>query len=170
MNRLLNIVGDCLAVLAGLLILAVIVGVTLDVAGRYLLGRPIGWMFEAVQYALVATLFLGSPWVTRCNGHVAVDLLIQGLPRKIGRILQTAAFAMSSAVCMVLTYWAAVVVLDDFQRNVLTTGIYPIPRAYILAVICLGLALTAIEFLRLATRAFHDTLPAHQEDIASIDV
>ncbi len=144
--------------IAGLLILAVMVGVSVDVAARFFFNRPLVWMFEAVQYALLAVLFLGSPWVTRHNGHVAIDLLLDAFRPAIRRRIQAAAFLVAALTSLFLSWWAAVVTADNWSRMVLTTGIYPVPRHYLIGLICIGLFLTGIEFLGLVRRAWRGDL------------
>lgn len=151
--RVLSRIADVLAVVAGLLILAIMLGVSVDVGARYFFNLPLVWMFEAVQYALLAVLFLGSPWVTRNNGHVAIDLLLDIFQPATRRRMQGIAFLIAALISLFLSWWAAVLTYDNWSRMVLTTGIYPVPRHYLIALICIGLFLTGIEFLGLAGRA-----------------
>ena len=53
-----------------------------------------------------------------------------------------------------IAFWAAVSTVDNFQRSVETNGIYPIQRGWLLGAIALGMALSAIEFLRRSQRIF----------------
>ena len=152
--RVLSRIADALAIVAGLLILAVMLGVSADVAARFFFNRPFVWMFEAVQYALLAVLFLGSPWVTRNNGHVSIDLLLEALPARIRRRVQAGAFLLAALICLFLSWWAAVLTADNYGRSVMTTGIYPVPRHYLIGLISIGLLLTGIEFLGLVRRAW----------------
>lgn len=162
--KLVDWIVDVLAVLAGLLILAIMIGVSADVGARYLFNAPLVWMFEAVQYALLAVLFLGSPWVTRNNGHVAIDLLLEAFPLRLRRMMQCFAFLAAGATSGFLSWWAAVVTIDNWSRTVLTTGIYPVPRHYLIALICIGLFMSSIEFVRLAWRAARGELAAPATD------
>jgi C4-dicarboxylate transporter, DctQ subunit len=147
--RYLDRLVDAFAWVAAMLIIAIMIGVGIDVGSRSLFGRPVGWMFEFVQYSLLAILFLGSPWLTRQNGHVSIDILVIGLPGRWRMALQAFAFAMSGLTAAFIAYWSTVTAIDNFGRGVLTTGIYPIPRGLLLVIIAVGMALTAIEFFRL---------------------
>jgi TRAP-type C4-dicarboxylate transport system permease small subunit len=51
-------------------------------------------------------------------------------------------------------YWATLSTIDNFQRNVETNGIYPIPRGWMIAVMALGFVLSAIEFFRRSYKIF----------------
>ena len=162
--RVLSRLADVLAVFAGLLVLAIMLGISADVGARYFFNQPFVWMFEAVQYALLAVLFLGSPWVTRNNGHVAVDLLLDIFRPATRRRLQSLAFLIAALISVFLSWWAAVVTFDNWSRTVLTTGIYPVPRHYLIALITIGLFLTGIEFLGLSRRAWRGELAAPSVD------
>lgn len=165
--RLLDRIVDLLAVVAGTLIVAVMLGVSLDVGLRYFFNAPILWMFEASQFALLAVLFLGSPFVTRNNGHVAVDLLVNGLKPDAQRVVRTVALAIAGLIALFLSWWAMVVTHDNWSRHVLTSGIYQIPRHYMLGLIAAGLFLTGIEFLRLARRAWRGEVAAADVDVST---
>ena len=41
----------------------------------------IWWLFEGIEYALFAGVFLGAPWVLQQNAHVKVDFLVSALPK-----------------------------------------------------------------------------------------
>ncbi len=145
-NRLL----DGLAMVAAVLLLAVTVGIGLDVGARYLFASPIGWMSEFVQHSMLLILFLSIGWLTRERGHVAVEILYDVLPRRSRRILEIVAALLSCAISAFVGAWATVSAWDNFVRGVETEGIYPFPRYWLIGVIALGLLLAAIEFLRSA--------------------
>lgn len=147
-------VVNALAQLAVLLLLAIMIGIGLDVAARYLINQPIGWMQEYVQHSLLYILFLGMPWLTREGGHVSIDMLVDALPMAGRRVLIAAGLLVAGFAAGFIAFWAAVSTVDNFQRGVETNGIYPIPRAWLIGVMALGLALTAVEFFRRSYKFF----------------
>ena len=160
---------DLMAYAAVILFFAVMVGIGLDVAARYFLGNPIGWMFEFVQHSMLLILFLGLPWLTRRREHVSVDIVVDAVPPSIRRVMMIAACVISAVVCGHVAAWAAVSTADNLARNVVTDGIYPIPRGWLIGAIALGLALTAIEMLRIAVRMFRDPSQTQKPGDAELD-
>lgn len=139
---------ELLAAAAAALLLAITIGIGLDVGARYLLNSPIGWMSEFVQHSMLLILFLSVGWLTRERGHVAVEILLDGLPRQFRRAMEIFAGLLAAAVSAFLCFWAGASVWDNYSRGVLTDGIYPLPRWWLIAIIALGLFLTTVEFLR----------------------
>ncbi len=139
---------DALAYIAVLLLLAIMVGIGLDVATRYFLDEPIGWMLEFVQHSLLSIVFLGLAWLTREGGHVSVDILLDAVSLRWRRRLVGFSLLTAGATSGFVGGWAIYVTIDNYRRGVETIGIYPIPRSLLIGVIALGLTLTSIEFFR----------------------
>ena len=137
---------------AVVLLFAVMLGIGLDVGARYFLGAPIGWVFEFVQHSMLLMLFLGLGWVTRAREHVAVEILVDVVPPGPRRAMLVLANLLSAGICAFIGAWAVAGAMDNFQRGVLTDGIYPVPRGWLIAAIAVGFLFATIEFLRIATR------------------
>lgn len=152
MSRIYNFVLDALASLSAVLLLAITIGIGLDVGARYLFSRPIGWMSEFVQHSMLLILFLSIGWLTRERGHVAVEILLDSMPKRHRRFMEIFALLVSGAISAFVGAWAVVATWDNYVRDVVTDGIYPIPRWWLIAAIALGLVLTAIEFFRSALK------------------
>lgn len=143
---------DILAAVAAAIILVVMIGVAADVSARYLIGRPIVWMFEITEYALLYIPCLGMGWLARERGHVAIESLVQLLPPRIHQLLFTATSAASAIVCAIVAYWGVIVVVNRFQRGTVIDQMIRTPEYLVLWVIPFGFALAAIEFARLIAR------------------
>lgn len=143
---------DAMAALAGVLLVFVMVSVSADVAGRYVFGRPIGWVVEFTEYILLYIPFLAMAWLVREGGHVRIDVVLQALGPGTRSLVNAATSLAAALTCGLAAYWAAATTWDNYARDVLTVGIYPIPKFIPLAVIALGLSMSFIEFLRQARR------------------
>jgi TRAP-type C4-dicarboxylate transport system permease small subunit len=167
--RLYDGLIDALAYIAVALLLAIMVGIGVDVAARYFFNQPIGWMLEFVQHSLLCILFLGMAWLTREGGHVSIDMLVEALPVRQRRALVVFGLLVAGATSAFVAYWSLVTTIDNYRRGVETSGIYPIPRSLLTGTIALGLALTAIEFFRRANKIFHSSddeiMRRHTEEI-----
>jgi TRAP-type C4-dicarboxylate transport system permease small subunit len=143
---------DQLAAVAAILILAIMIGIGIDVFVRSLLNRPIGWMLEYTEHALLLILLLGMPRLVRKGEHVGVDLLLNLVPPTIAWRMRIIAEFAAGVTCAIVAVAAGFGTRSDYVFGVETFGIYPLPRFVLMAVVTVGLALTAIEFLRLMVR------------------
>lgn len=148
--------AEGMAALAGVILLFLMVSVSADVAGRYVFKRPIGWVVEFAEYGLLMIAFLAMAWLVRENAHVRIDVVIQGLGEKSRSAVDGVTSLVAAVTCASAGFWAAAASADNYARDVTTVGIYPIPKFIPLSVIAFGLALSAVEFLRRAARAFQD--------------
>ena len=154
MARIYDGILDALAFAAAALLFAITIGIGLDVAARYLFSRPIGWMSEFVQHSMLLILFLSIGWLTRERGHVAVEILLDAVPRRWRRGMEISATLASGAISAFLCTWAAISTWDNHVRSVVTDGIYPVPREWLVGIVALGFLFTAIEFFRGAVAMF----------------
>lgn len=156
MVRIYDEILDVLAFAAAALLLAITLGIGIDVAARYLFDSPIGWMSEFVQHSMLLILFLSIGWLTRERGHVAVEILVDNVPARSRRPMQICATALSIAISAFLAAWAGIAAWDNHVRSVETDGIYPIPRAWLIGIIATGFFFTTVEFSRIAVRMLRD--------------
>jgi len=66
-------------VLAGVLVLAAIFLIIIDVCIRALGFKPPGYTVAVVEYVLLYFVLLSAPYLVRTKGHVLTDILIQRL-------------------------------------------------------------------------------------------
>jgi TRAP-type C4-dicarboxylate transport system permease small subunit len=142
---------DAFAFLAVGGILFCMAAVTLEVLSRYFYGQPLSWVLEVTEHVLLYLPFLGMAWLARDpSGHVRIDLLSNALRPRSRRILSRAVDLLTACVCLVAASLAAWTTWDHYERNLPTQGVHPIPLWVLLGIIPFGLALTAIEYARLA--------------------
>ena len=91
-------------VLAALLIVAGALVVCHLVFVRYVLNASAIWQHEFVTFALIASTFLGSPYLLLTRGHVNVDLLPIYLGGRIRFALALIAAVVSLAFCLVIAW------------------------------------------------------------------
>lgn len=145
-----NAVIGGLAGVAGLLMVLCIVGIALDVAGRFFWNASLPWVFELTEYALLYIPCLGMAWLAREGGHVAVDIVTVRLRPSTQLLLAAVVCAATAVVCALIAYWGLMTTWDSFVRDITIDKYLRIPRWSVLGVIPLGFALTAVEFARTA--------------------
>ncbi|MBX3644218.1 MAG: TRAP transporter small permease [Rubrivivax sp.] len=92
---------DTLAALALLGMMALVVA---DVAGRYVIGRPLPGAIELVQYAMVLVVFTGLPVVTHRRKHISLGMLDRWLGNS-ARVWHQRLLDLSSAVVLAVMAW-----------------------------------------------------------------
>lgn len=79
-GRLLGWLSACenaFAALGAILFAFITLAICAEVVLRYGFNRPLSWVDEVSEYALLWMTFLGTSWVLRQGGHVRVDILMQ---------------------------------------------------------------------------------------------
>jgi TRAP-type C4-dicarboxylate transport system permease small subunit len=96
-----------LGYLAAVLLIIAIAVVCHMVFNRFVLNLTTSWQTEFVTYALIASTFLGAPWVLLTRGHVNVELIPLMLGQRSRFALALIAYLASALLCMLLT-WASI--------------------------------------------------------------
>jgi TRAP-type C4-dicarboxylate transport system permease small subunit len=73
---------------------------------RFVLGGSTSWQTEFVTYTLIASTFLGAPWVLLKRGHVNVELVPLMLGQKGRFALALIAYSLSAALCILLAWYS----------------------------------------------------------------
>ena len=134
--------------LCGLLVFWIVVAITLDVALRNLNLGSLSWAMEVNEYALFIVTSLGAPWALYRGAHVRVDLLVKGVPKAVGRLLEGLADLVGLAASAVVLYYALAVAAASARGGSRLIKILIIPEWWVYAVVAAGAALLAVEFVR----------------------
>ena len=102
--RAVAAVSTGFGILAVVLLLLAVFVVCHMVLVRYVLVESVIWQHEFVTYSLIATTFLGSPYVLLTYGHVNVDLLPHYLPPGARRWLAVLASILGLMFCAYVTW------------------------------------------------------------------
>ena len=104
--RLTSGLSRILGVIAALLLIIGVLVVCQMVFLRYGLNKSTSWQTEFVTYVLIASTFLGAPYVLLTRGHVNVELVPLMLGPKSRFILALFAYSTSALLCFILTYYS----------------------------------------------------------------
>ena len=148
LSRYYHFLIDTLAYAAATLLFVVMLAICAEVCSRFFFAAPIGWVSEFVQHSMLLILFLGLGWLTRQKEHIAVDIVLDAVPKSVRRSMEAISCLLCGVTSGFLAWYSIVGTWDNYVRDILTEGIYPIPRYWLLGTIALGFALCALEFLR----------------------
>lgn len=141
-------------VIASLLIAVAIVIVCQMVFIRYVLVGSTAWQTEVVTFSLVAATLLGSAWVLKERGHVAVGLVTEYAPDKARRIMLMLADLVTLSFALILFWKGLEVTLQAFHGNWTSDSIYEFPMWIPYSSMPVGFGLLALQSLACMTRVW----------------
>ncbi|GAA2095606.1 MULTISPECIES: TRAP transporter small permease [Brevibacterium] len=133
------------AVIASLTIALIMLLTVADVVRRSLTGRSIPGTTEFSEVFLVAAAFLGLAYAMRTGAHVAVDLVIERMPARAGRIIFTAGMVLALAVLVWMMFQTGNAALRSISAGEYRYGLIQVPIWPAKAVIPLALAALILE-------------------------
>ncbi len=137
-----------LAVVAGIIMTAIFIGVILDVVLRDLGYQSPRQIEPMAEYGLLYITMLGSPWLLRSKGMIIVESLRMALPTGPRRILELAVYILSSVVCFILAWYAAYQTNFSWVNDQADQRAIAVPLYFAYAPMFLGFFLMGCEFLR----------------------
>jgi TRAP-type C4-dicarboxylate transport system permease small subunit len=132
---------------AGVLLLLAMIIISVGVASRYLLGRPIGWAIEIVEYSLLYIAFLTAPLVLKKGAHVRMDLIFNRLNPRLQSTLNLITSTLSTIVCFILFWFGMRVTRDLLRTGYTTPTILEAPKFIVIGIIFIGFGILFILFL-----------------------
>jgi TRAP-type C4-dicarboxylate transport system permease small subunit len=149
-GRMIDRILMALAVIAGVLCILMMLGISTEVVTRYFFKIPILGMLEATEIAMLYITFLSAAWVLKNEGHVNMDLINNHLsPRALG-LLNAFLSVIGAVIAFVLVWYGAKVTIGAFQEGTHMPGNIDINKGYQLLIIPLGSLLLFVQFLRRA--------------------
>ena len=114
-----------------------------NIVGRYFLHAPIIWAEEAMQFLMIAGVFLGAPMVTLRRAHISMDMILTVFPERLRAILDVIGqLALLLVVSVVI--WLGIPVIMQFIAFGQVTDAAAIPVAIPQSVIPVGLSLMGL--------------------------
>ena len=147
-GRILDRVVDIFAFLAGLLLAFILLSVCIEVIMRYFLNRPLQWVIELTEYALLYITFLGTAWLLKREGHITVDVILTRLSPRKQAFLGILSSAIGVLICVSLIWYGSEVAWDHFQRGVYDPTVLEFPKALVIVIIPVGSLVLLFQFFR----------------------
>ena len=76
-----------LAIVAGLMLALIFVGIVTDVTIRTVGFNSLQWYSAMAEYALLFSTMCGAPWLVRVKGHVVVESLTLAVPPTVRLVM-----------------------------------------------------------------------------------
>ncbi len=158
LTMVLNVAGT-------LLIIVMALAVNADVIGRDLFDQPIAGVTEFLGLAIVAVVFLQMANTLREDRHIANDLIMAWVARR--HVRTACAFyglfhVIGGALMALIVWYVLPILVENYEGGYYkgTGGIVEIPVWPFLAVVVLGAAVSAIQYLLHAWREFRGVTAA----------
>lgn len=141
-----------MAVAAGVLMVAMMVTIFIDVVLRNLGYQSSAHFFSFTEYALLVMPCLGAPWLVREKGHVYVEILLMYLRPQLRRKFTIGIGFACILVCAVLAWYGFEVTLRNYSLNDVDVRSMDMPRWMVVVFIPVAFSMMAIEFSRFLWR------------------
>ena len=150
MKKFINLVSflskSC-GVLAAFLVGLAILVVCQMVVIRYFLNASTIWQTEFVIYSLVASTFIGSPYVLLIKGHVNVDLLPHYLGQTGKYVLAIIASILGFVFCSVLAWKGFVLFHEALVKGWTTDTVWALPLWIPYISFPIGIGLLSLQYI-----------------------
>jgi TRAP-type C4-dicarboxylate transport system permease small subunit len=149
MLRWLAACEDALAALGSAIFAFITLAICAEVLLRYGFNRPLTWVVEVSEYALLWMTFLGTSWVLRQGGHVRVDILMQFFSPAALRICGLVSAGAGILAALVLVIFGANATWTAVARGSFKPTGLDIPTWLVLVIIPVGGLLLLARFSRM---------------------
>lgn len=154
LDRVVQVVENIGAVIAGVVLLACMVLVTLDSVLRYAFSQPLTFQLHLTQYYLLVLLtMMGLSWGYRSGGSIQISFLVNQFPETLRGVVTRIGLLASSVYVAVLAYKAWEVFERAWIRDSVVMGVIDWPVAWSWIWVPIGCALLSVRLLLDATAA-----------------
>jgi TRAP-type C4-dicarboxylate transport system permease small subunit len=145
--RVITMLSRACGILAMVLLAAAVLVVCQMIFVRYALNWSTVWQTEFVVYSVVASTFIGSPYVLLHRGHVNVDLLPNAAGPRGRYWLEVSAGVVSLTFCAVLAWSGWHYFQEALSRGWTTQSVWALPLWIPLLPLPAGIGLLCLQYL-----------------------
>jgi TRAP-type C4-dicarboxylate transport system permease small subunit len=140
-------VSQACGIAAAALLAAATVVVCQMVVMRYFLGASTVWQTEFVIYAIVASTFIGAPYVLLHKGHVNVDLVPLYVKHRTRLVLALIGSLASLVFCLVVAWFSAEYLHEAWAGGWRTETVWALPLWIPLLSLPIGMGLLSLQYI-----------------------
>lgn len=145
--RLVRVLSQACGVAAAGLLLAATVVVCQMVFVRYVLGTSTVWQSDFVTFAIVASTFIGAPYVLLHKGHVNVDIVPLYLRGRLRFALALLSYVLGFAFCITVAWFGWEYFHEALRGGWRTETVWALPLWIPLLPLPLGMGLLALQYV-----------------------
>jgi len=134
--------------IAGLIVLAIFVLITLDVLLPLVGIQPWDGTLGVVEYGLLWFTILAAPWLARIKGHVFIDAVAEMLPPGAKKVTSKIAYLVAITGSLMLAYFSWLLMVEAFIDENIDERSIELMLWWLYAPMPICFALVAIEFIR----------------------
>ncbi len=148
--RVIDRVCDFLAVLAGIYLIGIMLGIVISALARTfnLSGTWSSHIFTFSEFGLLYIVMAASPWLVRHKGHVFIELLSAALPKRIQRPYSRAVAMLCVIICAVLLWYTLQGTIRAYNFGDAEMRSLDMPKWLLLGSMPIGFGLMGIQFAR----------------------
>jgi len=110
-----------------------------NVVARHVFSASFYWTEEVAVYLNVWCVFLGAALVTRDNGHLRMDLLVNALPKRPAAVLNALSLVATVIVCAVVAVSSLMLLRQLWQADLRSVAV-GVPMVAVHAAVFVGFA------------------------------
>ena len=137
-----------LAVVAGLMLALIFVGIVIDVSIRTVGLNSLQWYSAMAEYALLFSTMCGAPWIVRKKGHVVVESLTLAVSPTVRLIMAKCVYLVCIFLSLLFVYYGFIEMVGTFQSGEIDIRSIDMPKWILFAPFPVGFSLIAVEFAR----------------------
>ncbi len=143
-DRILTGLEVTAMVMGGVLLAAMTLIATTDVAMRYALNAPLSWSYDLISlYLLTGVFYLGLSNTLRVDGHISVDILHNRMPPRLRHAALVAGYALALFVFLIMLQAMGDRTVNAYVKDEAVVGSILWPTWIPGAMVTLGLGLTS---------------------------
>ena len=137
-----------LAIIAGLMLAVIFVGIVADVAIRTVGYNALQWYSAIAEYCLLFSTMLGAPYLVRLKGHVVVESLTMAMPPFIRMLMAKFVYIVCIVLSLLFVYYGFIEMWGTMMSGETDIRSIDMPKWILFLPFPLGFSLVAIEFGR----------------------
>ncbi len=114
------------------------------VIARYVMNAPIAWQGEIQIMCYIWLSYFGLSVVIRNGGHIAIDIIVDELPRKVARVIEAINALLFVAIMLYTAYFGWQLV-DQLRVTNRVSGVLDIPYWLFYLPMPIGCLLTVVN-------------------------
>jgi TRAP-type C4-dicarboxylate transport system permease small subunit len=146
--RLIDLICNFLAILAGLMLVGTMLGIVLMVFLREVAIGGGSHIFSFTEWGLFWIVMAASPWLVREKGHVFIELLTAAVPQPYGRVVSRVVSALCILICLFLVWYTWGAAAKAYRLGDADMRSVDMPRWLLIGAMPICFGLMAAQFAR----------------------